>query len=118
MIAAPQEYTFRYDYVDRVGEILEWRRGVKPNMKRSDIGDRPVLIIIDDEVPVCTPLSRLPVVISYASHLGMYAQASLTLNSHGKEELTPRCLNVLPVIDASVIFANAVFVTIHVSLRD
>ncbi len=83
-----------------------------------DIAGRPVLIIIDDGVPVCTPPSRLPVAISYASHLGMYAQASLTQNSHGKEELTLRRLNVLPVIDTSAIFSNALFVTVHVLLRD
>jgi hypothetical protein len=107
-IAAPQEYTFGYDYVDRVGEILELKRGVvRPDMKRADIASRPVLIIIDDGVPVCTPPSRLPVAISYASHLGMYAQASLTHDSHGKEELTLRRFDILPVIDASVIFSEA-----------
>jgi hypothetical protein len=48
----------------------------------------------------------------------MYAQASLTVNSHGKEQLTPRLIGAVPVIDASVIFAHALFVSVHVSLRD
>jgi hypothetical protein len=45
----------------------------------------------------------------------MYAQASLTHDSHGKEELIPRRFDTLPVIDASVIFSE---VAVHVSLRD
>jgi hypothetical protein len=48
----------------------------------------------------------------------MYAQASLTHDSHGKEELIPRRFDTLPVIDASVIFSEAAFVAVHVSLRD
>jgi hypothetical protein len=117
VVAAPQEYTFEYDYIDRTGEILE-RKGVKPNMKKSDIDGRPVILVIDEGTPICSPPNRLPVAVSYASHLGMYAQATLARNSHGKEELTLSRFNVLSVIDASVVFSSALFATVHVSLQD
>jgi hypothetical protein len=115
VIAPRGGYSFPHDYLARDAHILQ-RKNVKPQINRGDIVSRPALI--DDGIIVCSPPNRLPVAVSFAKHLGMHAQASLTRNSEGKEELTLLRFGVLPIIDASVIFSNAEFATLHVLLRD
>ncbi len=115
VVASPVDWTFEYRYIDHCGSILKWR-DIKPCMKRSDIAGRGVLIVIDDGMTVCQGQQR--VAVSYASHLGMYAQATLTSSDEKQEDLRLRKFDVFPVIDASHMFFEAPYAVVHVSLKD